>query len=281
LGHSSPDIEIWMMEWGYAVWSGVPLQDESDWNARTIQASPITGIYLASFLIAMVGRSQSAANPHTAANHQLLIEQANVNWGAGAGATKLSADGPLVSAAGQIFLHILYIALQLSDMMMPVEVTGADLPFDVEGVSGPKCVFASAFAHSCRPGALPVYVAINRCDSEESLSLPTVPETATTSVCTTSYSGDISSDTDAWVAIASLVGDYFHPWSDGPVAPAISVTALTPADSATVQLNALSLMVIEFEQPRASLRRFERDLVYHRRWYARACAPNGKRAARI
>ena len=76
---SSPK-EIWMTEWSYAIWSGIPLQDEANWDPDTIVNSGISGIYKAGFLLASIGRSQSATLPHTTTEQHLFSSGGEKEW---------------------------------------------------------------------------------------------------------------------------------------------------------------------------------------------------------
>ena len=111
------DMEIWMTEWGYASWSGVPLAQEPGFEKTAMQASAMTGLFHSSFLLGMVERATlppaERLAPHTAAHHHILNEQEGVPWGKGAGLVKLPAgsnmenlNATLVNSAGQIFSHL-------------------------------------------------------------------------------------------------------------------------------------------------------------------------------
>jgi len=259
--------EIWMTEWGYAVWVGVPLQAEEGWDKYGTPASAISGIYSAGFLLHMVNRSQAAAAPHTVANHHVFNSMAGNAWGQMSGTVDVASDagglanpleGTRISGAAQIMSHVAYVALSLSDTMMTVHVGPAGLegcptlPFGVEGTEDLLCVYAAAFGHSCRPGGMPVYVAINRCATAVSVEIDTMEAELDTAMRTTQY---LDSDPGTWADLDLLQGDYAHPWTAGPLSPNVTTSWVRrpiderPPSVTRVVLQPLSLTVVEFNEP--------------------------------
>eukprot|EP00854_Cymbomonas_tetramitiformis_P004911 gene4911-5993_t len=246
------DKEIWMTEWSYASWSGVPLQDEEDFDADAVVCSGITGIYKASFLLAAVARSQATSAPHTAMHCHLFNEQEGNGWGSNAGSTRLSEDGSIayINGAGQIISHIAYVALQLSDQMRPVAVAGGPLlNFSVQGSANLSCVYAAAFEHSCRAGALPVYAIINRCSYRVNVTLDVSSAEAGTKLRTVSYDSYAPGD---WTNVEDLPAGFAHPWTDvGPISPQVLTRDLGEGEEELLrlELGSIALTVVEFDQP--------------------------------
>jgi len=251
--------EIWQTEWNYASWVGLPLQSETDWSAESVTNSAITGIYSASFGLKFV---ESYIQPdktlpyHTAANHHLFNQQMGQAWGTNSGFGDLTADGDgsKINGAGQIFSHLSYVALQLCDTMHAVRIDGGCGTLSIsllEGqagiASGLNCLYATAHTHSCRKGALPIYQVINRCNQ----AVPThidVSSALSGQVRVSSYG---SEQDGPWTPLYSLNGQYEHPWTNGPLKPKVTTTAITPTAQygQRIVLPPISFSVIEFAQP--------------------------------
>lgn len=241
------DVDIWMTEWGYASWVGVPLQDEPDWSEDGVSTSAITGIFHASFLLAMASHSGESVS-HTAAHHHLFNEWTEAGWGRNAGAVKVGPDGALIAGAGQIFSHVAYVALRLSDSLRAVDTASCEgLSFSVQGKSGLSCLYATAFEHSCRKGAQPVFVVINRCSHTVEAEIATSTVAAGTVMRAVSYD---SYDKGSWTPLSALAG-FDHPWSDGPLSPSVSF-AVVQAASVPVAFAGVSLTVVEFAEARSA-----------------------------
>lgn len=176
--------EIWVTEWGYASWSGVPLQSykpTGEFVAEDVMTSGMTGIFTAGFLLhALAVRSADPYFPVTAMHHHVFTEQAGVGWGKNAGSVRIAADGQssTINGAAQIVSHMSYLSLAMSDTVthlpQPQDTPDSLVPVAVRGNSLLSCLYVVSLEHStCRANGVPIYVVVNRCEDSKTLDLDT------------------------------------------------------------------------------------------------------------
>jgi hypothetical protein len=255
--------EIWQTEWNYATWMGVPTVGSPSFadNSADVTNAAITGIFHASYGLKFVEsymHTNASLPYHTAANHHLFNQQVGQGWGTNCGYSDTSATGEftgsMMNGAGQIFSHLSYVALYLSDTMhtvspnshcgtSPIEMYMGVFPM----ATNMNCLYATAHSNSCRQGALPVYQVINRCN----VSVATHIDTSSAHSGTMRVSSYDSEQPGNWSPISDLDGNYAHPWTNGPLSPTVTTTAITPTATygQRVTLPPISFSVIEFSQP--------------------------------
>jgi hypothetical protein len=259
--------EIWMTEWGYATWEGVPLADEADATKDKITNQAITGIFQVGYLMKMMESFQDTSQPfHTTGNHHLFNEQAGIGWGAGSGSTRMSKkandmQGSSINGPGQMYSHMSYVALQLSNRMH--SITGATCPSQgltfLGSTSNMDCLYAQAFRHTCRDvngrSAMPVYAIINRCTKDIYPTLPSATMSGSNNQLRTITYQDFQQGD--WVPLAQIKaqGSYVHPWKNGPIKPGLNYRPVLLKEvgqsgtGVTVTVKQLSLTFVEFKEP--------------------------------
>lgn len=255
------DKEIWMTEWSYASWEGYPLIGDDDGNGgkftkESVPKSVLSGIYHSSFMLAAVGRSMADQTRHTTAHHHLLSEQSGNGWGANAGYIRAAADASdaEINGAGQVFSHVSWLALAMSDTWATVRVSNSPkIGVKVE-TKELNCIYAAAFEHSCRTRTPPAYAIINRCQNTHKVTLDirtTKRRAQSTTMETTTYSSSATSD---WTPIGDIRGAQggtgsSHPWTKGPIdlSSAVQTTTL-PSKGTTVDISVakLSMAIVNF-----------------------------------
>jgi hypothetical protein len=257
---SSPK-EIWQTEWNYATWMGVPLTDAADYSAAGVTNAPITGIFHASYLLKMIesnARTDGTLPYHTAGNHHLLNQQEGERWGTNCGLVDVAHNGQMagtsINAAGQIFSHVAYVTLHLSDTMHTASANshcGTSPVSLLMGVgatlNGLNCLYVTAHTHTCRRGALPIFLVINRCNHQVVTHIDTSSANSGR-VRTTSYEGGHVAQ---WTPLSNLNNNYAHPWHNGPMSPTVTTASITPTAQfgQRIAVPAISFNVIEFSQP--------------------------------
>ncbi|GMH84363.1 hypothetical protein TrVE_jg5135 [Triparma verrucosa] len=252
--------EIWVTEWGYASWSGVPLQSykpTGEFVAEDVMTSGMTGIFTAGYLLhALAVRSADPYFPVTTMHHHVFTEQAGVGWGKNAGSVRIAADGQssTINGAAQIVSHMSYLSLAMSDTVthLPQETPDSLVPVAVRGNSLLSCLYVVSLEYStCRANGVPIYVVVNRCEDSKTLDLDTSNAVGENKVLMrqTVYRHDDEGD---WTdLVGAALGDFQHPWLDGngPITPLLTYADVT-AETLTITLNPHSLSVVEFEQPK-------------------------------
>ena len=243
--------EIWMSEWNYASFvktengHGLPFQDEGH-SGDKVANSVTSGIFRASYLLAMLGSSvpSSNTNYYTAAHTQHLNEVDGQAHGSNAGVTRVFSDGLYINAVGQIMSHISYIALSQSDgTFKRVTVTGVmgvtTLEHSVTAAEVAKSSIQCVSAIQFNTAKWPILVAINRCQAPVNIDIGL--GWARKLLRSMTYRAGVDSN---WTPIANLPSDYSHPWLNGPSPPEISTSPIL-GDRMNITLVPQSLTVID------------------------------------
>jgi len=248
------DKEVWITEWGFAKWEGLPLGHES-LTESVFMDSAISGIFHASFLLKAIELSQVESCPITAMHRQVLNDVRGIDWGSNAGFVHCSRqeDGEWsaeINGPGQMFSHLAYIATAC-DQWLSVTVEGGgqlEIGTKLEGVQEVACIHAVAFANSQDENKPPVYALINRSNHPVMVRLPVSAGSACARLLrTVAYSHEDEPQYDGGsMPLWKLNGHFEHPWNEGPFSPAMNTTPLPEGEEwAVVEVGPISLNIID------------------------------------